>query len=271
MVSLELTDCRFQYPQLVEMLNRRSGSSKAKVAAVLASTTCEELASHIIMDRASIEENARFDSYYREKHEVAKRKFVDRLKSALTDSGVGIRIKTEEMSELGRRDVVISDERQLTIKTNGKTLPVEIKASVGLDLAQVERYLLSGEPLLLVRIMTGQVKLLKPSDFSAYVEQSIRDLSDKALRILEGRPFLVTGYECNHCPVKSCPHNRTRKPNRRFVYMKQEEFDTDLSDFLRNLYPTIDEAVQVVLRELRIDMRGASAAKADVSLEQAAR
>lgn len=270
MVSRELTDCMFQYPQLVEMLNGKSGSSKAKVAAVLASTACEELASHIIMNGKGVEEDARFDSYYREKHEVAKRKFVDRLKSALTNSGVGIRIKTEEVSELGRRDVVISDERQLTIKTNGKTLPVEIKASIGLDLAQVERYLLSGEPLLLVRIMTRQVKLLKPSDFSAYVEQSIRDLSDKALRILDGRPFLVTGYECNHCPVKSCPHNRARKPNRRFVYMKQEEFDTDLSDFLRNLYPTIDEAVRVALRELRIDMRE-SAARVDVSLEQAAR
>ena len=52
--------------------------------------------------------------------------------------------------------------------------------------------------------------------------------------------------------------------------MKQEEFDTDLSDFLRNLYPTIDEAVRVALRELRIDMRE-SAARVDVSLEQAAR
>ena len=268
MVSLELTDCRFQYPQLVEMLNSKSGSSKAKVAAVLASTTCEELASHIIMDRASIEEDARFDSYYREKHEVAKRKFVDRLKSALTDSGVGIRIKTEEVSELGRRDVVISDERRLTIKTNGKTLPVEIKASIGLDLAQIERYLLSGEPLLLVRIMTGQVKLLKPSDFSAYIEQSIRDLSDKAVRILDGRPFLVTGYECNRCPVRSCPHNRTRKPIRGFVCMKQDEFDVDLQDFLTNLYPTIDRAVQVTLEELGIDACN-GLAKVNASLEQA--
>jgi hypothetical protein len=268
MASHELTDCRFQYPQLVEMLNRRSGSSKAKVAAVLASTTCEELASHIIMNRDNIEEDTRFDSYYREKHEVAKRKFVDRLKSALTDSGVGIRIKTEEVSELGRRDVVISDERQLTIKTNGKTLPVEIKASIGLDLAQIERYLLSGEPLLLVRIMTGQVKLLKPSDFSAFLRESVRDLSGKALRILDGRPFSVTGYECNHCPVKSCPHNRTQKQNRAFVCMKQDDFDADLSRFLTNLYPAVDRAVQVALKELGVDTCN-GLAKVDASLEQA--
>jgi hypothetical protein len=172
------------------------------------------------------------------------------------------------VSELGRRDVVISDERQLTIKTNGKTLPVEIKASIGLDLAQIERYLLSGEPLLLVRIMTGQVKLLKPSDFSVYIEQSIRDLSDKAVRILDGHPFLVTGYECNRCPVRSCPHNRTRKPIRGFVCMKQDEFDVDLQDFLTNLYPTIDRAVQVTLEELGIDACN-GLAKVDASLEQA--
>ena len=271
MASPQLTDVSSRYLLLVEKLNGKSGSSKAKVAAVLASTACEELAAHVIMNGGCFDDDARFDSYYREKHEVAKRKFVDRLKSELTNVDSGFQIRTEDTSELGRRDVVITNGKQLTIETNGRTLPVEIKASVGLDLAQIERYLLSGEPLLLVRIMTGQVKLLKPSDFSAYIEQSIRDLSDKAVRILDGRPFLVTGYECNQCPVKSCPHNRARKPNRRFVYMKQEEFDVDLSDFLRNLYPTIDEAVQVVLRELCIDMRGASAAKVDVSLEQAAR
>ena len=270
MASCQLTDYRLHYPELVETLSRRSGSSKPKVAAVLASTSCEELASHIIVNGDSMEEDTRFDSYYREKHETAKRKFVDRLKSALTNPGVGFQIKTEEMCELGRRDVIITDARQLTIETNGKTLPVEIKASIGLDLVQVERYLLSGEPLLLVRIMTGQIKLLKPSDFSAYLEQSIRDLSERAMRILDGRPFLVTGYECHGCPVKSCPRNRTRKPSRRLVCMKQEEFDADLSGFLRNLYPTIDEAVRVALRELDIDSHE-SAARVDASLEQAAR
>jgi hypothetical protein len=252
------------------MLNGKSGSSKAKVAAVLTSTACEELASHVIMNGGCIGEDVRFDSYYREKHEVAKRKFVDRLKSELTNADSGFQIRTEDTSELGRRDVVISDGRQLTIETNGKTLPVEIKASVGLDLAQIERYLLSGEPLLLVRIMTRQVKLLNPLDFSAFLEESVRDLSDKALRILDGRPFLVTGYECNNCPVKSCPHNRTQKPNRAFVCMKQDDFDTDLSNFLTNLYPTIDRAVQIALKELGVETCN-GIAKADVSLEQAAR
>jgi hypothetical protein len=270
MASSQLTDVSSRYLRLIEKLNGKSGSSKAKVAAVLASTACEELASHVIMDGGCFDDDARFDSYYREKHEVAKRKFVDRLKSELTNVDSGFQIRTEEASDLGRRDVVITDGRQLTIETNGKTLPVEIKASVGLDLAQIERYLLSGEPLLLVRIMTGQVKLLKPSDFSAFLKESVRDLSDKALRILDGRPFLVTGYECNRCPVRSCPHNRTRKPIRGFVCMKQDEFDADLPNFLTNLYPTIDRAVQVTLKELGIDACS-GAAKVDVSLEQVVR
>ena len=270
MASPQLTDVSSRYLLLVEKLNGKSGSSKAKVAAVLASTACEELAAHVIMNGGCFDDDARFDSYYREKHEVAKRKFVDRLKSELTNVDSGFQIRTEEASDLGRRDVVITDGRQLTIETNGKTLPVEIKASVGLDLAQIERYLLSGEPLLLVRIMTGQVKLLNPLDFSAFLEESVRDLSDKALRILDGRPFPVKGYECNHCPVKSCPHNRPQKPNRAFVCMKQDDFDTDLSKFLTNLYPTIDRAVQVTLKELGIDACNGTA-KVDVSLEQAAR
>jgi hypothetical protein len=270
MASAQLTDARSQYLRLIDELNSKSVSSRAKVASVLISTACEEFASCIITNGGGIEEDARFDSYYGEKHKLAKRKFVDRLKSELTNAGLGFQIRTEETNEFGRRDVVISDGKHLTIGTNRGVLPVEIKASIGLDLAQIERYLLSGEPLLLVRIMTGQVKLLKPSDFSAFLEQSIRDLSEKALRILNGRPFLVTGYECNHCSIRSRPHNRNRKPNRHFVCMKQEEFNSDLSDFLRNLYPTINEAVQVVLKQLAVDTRDTTA-KVDVSLEQTAR
>jgi hypothetical protein len=220
----------------------------------------------------AIENRSWFDPYYREKHEVAKRKLIDRLKSELIEAGVDFQLLAEENGTLGRHDViVITNGRRPTIRgRNGKALPVEIKASRGLDLAQIERYLLSGELLLLIRIMTGQVKLLNPSDFSEFLKESVRDLSDKALRILDGRPFLVTGYECNHCPVKSCPHNRPRKQNRAFVCMKQEDFDADLPNFLANLYPTIDRAVQVTLKELGIDTCN-GAAKVDASSEQAAR
>jgi hypothetical protein len=56
---------------------------------------------------------------------------------------------------------------------------------VGLDLAQIERYVLSGEPLLLVRIMTGQVKLLKTDPILSRIREITNqgplqgDLTDK--------------------------------------------------------------------------------------------
>jgi len=242
------------YVRAVDELRKSAKASRAKTLAVLASTSCEALAKHQIENTKR--EDARFDAYYREKHELAKRKLIDRLKTALIEAGVDFQIITEEDIGYGKNDVVvIRNGRRLTVEgKNGAVLPVEIKASMGLDLTQIERYLLAGEKLLLLRIMTGQAKLLDPAEHAEFLNESTRDLAAKAQRLLDNKPILITGVECYHCPLTQCPHNRAKPPppERKFVHMSAEEFDEDLDLFLRQLYPTIEAAVNIIMRELGV-------------------
>jgi len=263
------TNIHDEYLKSVSQLSKMSGkSSKAKVASILASTTCEKLASHLILNGGDDSEDVQFDKYYSEKHEVAKRKLVDRLKTELSNAGQDLQffVCTEEANDLGRFDLTIVNGSRLEIQAkNGKKLVVEVKASLGLDLGQIERYLLNGEPLLIIRIMTGQVKLLRPQELSKFLEESMRDLTSKAERILRDRLFLVLGYECYRCHLKNCSHNKSREKERRIITMGQKEFEEDFKAFMRNLYPTIDEAVRVILRELEVPSPSPSCGEAELS------
>lgn len=170
--------------RLIDELKSRSGKSAAKIAAVLLSTTCECYAAEILFG-VPPPAKMRFDPYYRMKHEAAKRKLVDLLKSALTSTGVSFQLLTEDEEELGRNDVVIVvNSSGLSVHGNGRRILVEIKPSLGLDLAQIERYMLKGNPLLLVRIMTGQVTLIDPEDHAKFLDDTTLNFADKAQRML---------------------------------------------------------------------------------------
>lgn len=239
--------------RLLDELKSRSGKSGAKIAAVLMSSTCECYAAELLFG-VNPPAKTRFDPYYRMKHEGAKLKLLDLLKSALTSARVDFQILTEEEGELGRNDIVIVvSDGGLSVHGNGRRIVVEIKASLGLELAQLERYMLKGDPLLLVRIMTGQVTLLDPEDHTKFLDDTALNFSDKAQRMLEWKPILVPGYECRDCPATGCRYNEALpKPSWNLFSMKPEEFDADLAQYLRNLYPTVSKAVQKILDELEI-------------------
>ncbi len=239
--------------RLLDLLKSRSGKSAAKIAAVLMSTTCECYAAELLFG-VNPPVKTRFDPYYRMKHEGAKRKLIDLLRSALTSAQVKFQIMTEEEEELGRNDVVILvNGSGLSVQGNGRRIVVELKASLGLELAQIERYMLKGHPLLLVRIMTGQVTLLAPEDHMKFLDDAALNFADKAMRMLDWNLTLVPGYECRDCPATGCKYNKASpKPEWNVYSMKPDEFDADLAQYMRNLYPTLSRAVRMILKELEI-------------------
>jgi len=104
MALTKLVNAKDDYLDLISKLVQESGSSKAKTASILASTLCDKLVHHLISNGNGHQEDVRFDSYYREKHELAKRKLVERLKSKLESNGKTAHffMSTEEVGELGR-------------------------------------------------------------------------------------------------------------------------------------------------------------------------
>jgi len=261
--AISLPEIRREYLQLTQELSDRSNNaSRARVEAILSSTICERLSSYMISNDKRHLEGPRFDPYYSEKHEMTKRKFVDRMKTRLSELGKEAQflVQTEEPSDFGRSDLVIINGNQLKISAmGGRAVRVELKASRGLDLSQIERYLLNAETLLLVRVMTGHVARLSPNKLSAFLEESLRDLSRKAKRLIDGRQFLIPGQECHKCPIKECNHNKSRQSKQSiFVTINHKEFERDLEEFMLNLYPTIDKAIHAVFEELGIPDKNSS-------------
>jgi len=226
----------------------------AMVMKVLSENACERFIQHLLQN-PNHTANEGFDRYYHEKHEFYKRKLVDRLKNRLEEAGYSVLIATEENVETGRYDVAIVSGRQIKILNGNEEIVVEIKGSLGIGLEQIERYLLNSAVIILVRVVTGHVARLKTGDYVDFLTESLRDLIRKAERILRNRPVIIRGPSCRGCPMKTCKHNdgsnNMRDERFRRIAMHDAEFNFDLDKLLRNTYPTIEKAVDIVLQELR--------------------
>ena len=199
----------------------------------------------------------KFDSIYREKSTFATIKILDHLKSRLDREGIRARLSTEEKSEFGRYDVVITQGTPCLIFKNGeKKIRLEIKASLGLPLEQVERYLWDPSPLILVRVITGQVVLLKPSEMGEFVRFSTSTTLDKAQRVIGDNPYTVPGPSCYSCLDAACQFNKRRESREKaLVKMSDADFGADLRLFFANLPYVTSRTADFVVQELRKDER----------------
>ncbi|MGA2973109.1 MAG: hypothetical protein ABSE39_10905 [Candidatus Bathyarchaeia archaeon] len=81
MAIVQVENVRAEFLDAIGELRKRAKRKNATVIAILNSISCEELAKHRLYNKE--EEDVRFDSYYLQKHEVARRKLIDRLKTEL--------------------------------------------------------------------------------------------------------------------------------------------------------------------------------------------
>ncbi|MGC8558771.1 MAG: hypothetical protein ACP5NC_07280, partial [Nitrososphaeria archaeon] len=125
---------------------------------------------------------------------------------------------------------------------------LEIKAAEGVPLEQVSRYLMDISPLILVRVLTGDVITLYPRELDGYVEFLAELMADKASRLIAGSPFVVPGYQCYQCQNVACHYNKFKPRGESIV--KPANLDWDLKTFFKNI-PEISERTAIaVIREL---------------------
>jgi hypothetical protein len=136
--------------------------------------------------------------------------------------------------------------------TDNKTVRIEIKASLGLDFEQIGRYLWYRSPLILVRVITGQVTKIYPSEIKPYVSFSLEELCSKVDRLLSKRNYAVPGVDCADCPNNECFYWAERSEKRRsnFVTLPDIEFGEDLKLFFRNLSYVAERTAIMVVEEL---------------------
>lgn len=244
--------------QILHMMNQlsakfyfgRGGHSRtATIAKLLASVQCERRISYALAN-PKVKDDQKFDSIFREKSEYATVKILDCLKRRLDEEGYNVSISTEVKDEMGRYDVtIVSGAPCLVMRDDRQVVRIEIKAALGLPLEQVERYVWTSAPLIVVRVLINQVILLRPKELMSFRDFSMSNLIAKAKRIEEGKGYTVPG-KCWGCPDRSCPFNEGKGTEPRpLITLSDAEWD--LKALLNNIPSVAERTASLVLQELK--------------------
>lgn len=160
-------------------------------------------------------------------------------------------ILTEASSDIGRHDIVIIRGYSCKIYAkNEEIVRIEIKAGLGLNLEQIDRYLWGPSPLILARVATGHVAKIEPLALQPYVLFSLRELNAKLDRLVSDKLFTIPGTSCTNY---SCAYNKNRGRKRpvNIITMAENEFTDDLNSFFKNIRYVAEKVASLVIDELR--------------------
>lgn len=219
---------------------------------VISQNACEGKIKCFLERQWSSETGQQFDPYYKLKSDFATLKILELLKSRLSAKGLDITILTEAPSDIGRHDIVLVQRNPCKDDANAtKKVRIEVKASLGLDFEQLDRYLWDYSPIILVRVITGHVAKLNPSNLHSYTLFSLRELSAKAERLITGKFYKIPGKECNSCCEAHCPHNSKNRfcKTPSLIKMSNEKFEEDLNLFFHNLSYVAERTVSLAMEE----------------------
>jgi len=217
--------------------------------------SCEKRIIHMISNNELVVENKKFDAYYRQKSAFATTKILDHVRNALSANSLEATISAEVSTDSARYDAIVTLRRcgEVNEWDNDK-VRIEIKASLGLDLEQIGRYLWDRSPLILVRVITGQVARIYPSEVQSYVTFSLNELSSKIDRLLSQKCYALPGTDCIDCPNNECAHWRGRNSKRKtgnIVTLADIEFGQDITLFFQNLSYVAEKTAIMVVEELK--------------------
>jgi hypothetical protein len=231
---------------------RKDRPSAIMLAKIISRYACERQIRHLL-ENGDFRENQRFDPYYRQKSEFATIKILEHIKTKLATNGIPATILTEAPSDIGRHDIVII--RGYPCKVCAKDeeiIRIEIKASLGLNLEQIDRYLWDASPLILARVATGHVAKIEPLTLQSYVLFSLRELNAKVVRLTSDKFYTIPGTACTSCADYSCFYNRGggKRPVS-VVSMNDSEFAEDLNSLFKNLSYVAERTADLVIEELK--------------------
>lgn len=235
----------------------------ASVTKLLLSCDCERQLQFLLSHQDSyLIQEKRFDSLFRVRSTFATRKIINHLAGRLLEEHFRVGIATEVRSDFGVYDVVIYEGSPTSIRQNGReVVRLEIKASLGLDLEQIERYLWQGSStLLLIRALTGQVTRFSPERQWGFISFSQQETLSKAKRVLQApnNALTIPGNYCKWCPDRLCSFNRARESGARskvgsggIVRTPDADFQIEMDLLFSNMKWICEKTADIVISELR--------------------
>ena len=237
----------------------RSGKAQGiTVLKIISSIECEKRLRFTLHHPEILEEHIKFDNIYVEKSNYATKLILDHLKSRLIAEGLSVVILTENRSDFGIYDVVVESGSPARVLIHGvERLKIEIKASLGLPLEQLARYLIDGSTLIVARIVTNHAIALRPKELVGFIEFNLTEMVAKSERVLlrgEDEDFMIPGRYCSGCPIETCNFFKSGRKNgsrSRLITMTNENMQSDLQSFFGNLQEVSNRVAGIVIHEIR--------------------
>ncbi len=201
------------------------------VAAVASSTNlC------CIIDAICNRTSEKIDPYYLSRHVLAVNLIVEALYDRLSTLQFKVGVGTDVHGKLGILDILLGPIR-CTVEpcNNDHRIGIEVKTGLSMDFAQLFRYLMDVDTLILVRTLPKQVVALRQSDLveplsavlSAWISRIRRLLSDD---------------------IPICPH---KKQHMQPYFLNSHAIELDILTFAKNLCDVCSPLQERVVVELK--------------------
>ena len=226
------------------------GQPRTQAALSILSSVCERSIAHDL-SHPDQKDDSKWDPYWVAKADLATSSICTKVLECANAAGFTAGAAMESSDPFGHYDITIVRGSPCLVLRGGSTVcRLETKGSLGLPLSSqvLSRYLFGQGPLVLCRVMTGQVIVLDPAQLEEFVDFSAELLSSRAVRVLQGNHFVVPGPQCRQCGDTSCGFNERKNPEtRRLVTMKEQEFQLDINLFMQRLPQVSRRAGEVVV------------------------
>lgn len=175
------------------------------------------------------------DPYYTGRHSVAVGLIVDALYDGLTARKYGVMIGTEVPSTFGRLDILLEPTwHGVELRFNDHRIGIEVKTGLSIDLAQIFRYVLDVDSLILVRMRPRQVITIRQTELLDPLSTILSAWISRARRLLADKDLV-------------CHHKKNDAPLR---FLDSEALAQDIVRFTQDIHATLSSVVESVVREL---------------------
>jgi hypothetical protein len=139
-----------------------------------------------------------------------------------------------------------------SLARDDRAIAATFPASFGLPFEQLQRYLFDSSPLILARVLPGQVIKLNLLILQSFIGFSARTLMEKSQRILNNKGYFVQGPHCYRCTHGACPFFPAKRQVEWMpVTMSEEELVWEMDLFLKNLPRVSTRSAELVPEEIK--------------------
>ena len=185
------------------------------------------------------------DHYYLERHEFVRRLLLDTLRIRLLKEGFRVSLKAENQEECGKGDIDLEyTHLGVTVSVNSFRIRVEVKGGVRFPIAQLLRYLLDVNAVVLCLAGRGEAVTLTRNDAKQLIELLLRTITAKLKLLIEGDEARIPGPWCHGCPLE-CQYAKPPTSHRPDLDC---EFVATLKNWRRAIEQTVEHVIDLLKR-----------------------